>query len=69
MSGPVEAEGSAELLRRHVPPERRAQLDGVEDLEALLREHLTAARKAWRAGSSSPASGCSSSCARSWPVA
>ncbi|NPD24439.1 sigma factor-like helix-turn-helix DNA-binding protein [Corallococcus exiguus] len=47
MSGPVEAGGLAALLRTHVPSERRAQLEEGEDLEALLREHLTVARNAW----------------------
>jgi RNA polymerase sigma-70 factor (ECF subfamily) len=37
----------AEVLRAHAPPERRAALEQVEGLEALLREHHAAGQAAW----------------------
>ncbi|RKH47594.1 sigma factor-like helix-turn-helix DNA-binding protein [Corallococcus sicarius] len=35
------------LLREHLPPKQRAELEAVEELEALLHKHVEAARTAW----------------------
>ncbi|MCP3139394.1 RNA polymerase subunit sigma-70 [Pyxidicoccus xibeiensis] len=37
----------AALLREHLPRKQRAELEAVEGLEALLRQHVEAARTAW----------------------
>ncbi|OJH37373.1 sigma factor-like helix-turn-helix DNA-binding protein [Cystobacter ferrugineus] len=37
----------AALLREHVPPAQRAELDAVEEFEARLRKHVEAARAEW----------------------
>ena len=47
MDGANEPEALAELLKAYVPLERRAQVAAVDGLEALLAEHLAAARAAW----------------------
>jgi RNA polymerase sigma-70 factor (ECF subfamily) len=47
MSGPPRTGALAALLRAHVSPKQRAELDAVEGLEALLAGHLEAARAAW----------------------
>lgn len=47
MSGTWDTGSLTALLRAHAPPERSAVLEGVEDLETLLREILEAGRVAW----------------------
>jgi RNA polymerase sigma-70 factor (ECF subfamily) len=47
MSTPPEPGELAELLLAHLSPGARAQLEGVEGLDALMGEHWEAARAAW----------------------
>jgi RNA polymerase sigma-70 factor (ECF subfamily) len=47
MSEARSPESFTALLRAHVSPERRAALEPVEGLEALLRQQLEAGRAAW----------------------
>jgi RNA polymerase sigma-70 factor (ECF subfamily) len=47
MSEAREPGSLAARLQAHVPPERRAELEGLEGLEELLQEHLAAAQTAW----------------------
>ncbi|WP_164014099.1 sigma factor-like helix-turn-helix DNA-binding protein [Pyxidicoccus trucidator] len=47
MSDTPEPDSLAELLRAYVPLERREQVAAVDGLDALLVEHLAAARAAW----------------------
>jgi RNA polymerase sigma-70 factor, ECF subfamily len=49
MRGTPDADSLATLLRAHVPPERSAGVEGVEELETLLRELLQKGRVAWPA--------------------
>ncbi|WP_257463308.1 RNA polymerase subunit sigma-70 [Archangium lipolyticum] len=37
----------AALMREHVPPAQRAELEALEGLESLLHKHVEAARTAW----------------------
>jgi RNA polymerase sigma-70 factor, ECF subfamily len=49
MSGTRDSDSLSALLRAHAPPERLAGLEGVEDLETLLRELLEKGKGAWPA--------------------
>jgi RNA polymerase sigma-70 factor (ECF subfamily) len=54
MSGTRDTDPLSALLRAHAPPERLVWLDGVEDLETLLRELLEKGRGAWPSVSLAP---------------
>ncbi|MFP2931337.1 RNA polymerase subunit sigma-70 [Pyxidicoccus sp. 3LG] len=47
MSGEENTGALAALLREHVSPALRAELEAVEELETQLRKHVEAARAAW----------------------